>query len=172
MNNASTVRLDRINSPLGALNIVWSDAGLHVVDFADSHSTLMRTLDRLNLSPQSERLAGTHIGEAFEQYFSGDLDALSELPVAIAGTDFQLAVWHALREIPAGQTSGYGELAAHIGRSGAARAVGTANGSNPIPIVIPCHRVIAAGDRLGGYGGGLERKRWLLTHERAEFVDD
>jgi methylated-DNA-[protein]-cysteine S-methyltransferase len=104
-------------------------------------------------------------GRSIQSYFEGDLDAIAGLPVAIQGTDFQRKVWHALRRIPVGQTISYGTLAASIGRPSAMRAVGLANGANPISVVIPCHRVIGANATLTGYGGGLDRKRWLLKHE-------
>lgn len=103
---------------------------------------------------------------AFDAYFAGDVRALDALPVAPAGTLFQRAVWAALREIPAGATWSYRDLAARIGNPAATRAVGAANGANPVPLVIPCHRVIAADGTLGGYSAGLARKRWLLDHER------
>lgn len=100
------------------------------------------------------------------QYFAGGrLDF--ELPLAAHGTPFQLKVWRALCDIPYGETISYGELARRIGQPTAARAVGLANGSNPIPIVVPCHRVIGADGSLTGFGGGIERKRWLLAHEKA-----
>jgi len=92
--------------------------------------------------------------------------------VQTAGTPFQRAVWRALREIPRGATESYSKLAQRIGRPTAVRAVGLANGSNPIGIVVPCHRVIGANGSLTGYGGGMERKRWLLEHERAEAVTE
>lgn len=98
-------------------------------------------------------------------YFAGRLNALDNLPVNMGGSGFQQTVWQALREIPLGTTTSYGELAAKLGRPSAARAVGLANGSNPISIVVPCHRVIGANGSLTGYGGGLERKAWLLRHE-------
>jgi methylated-DNA-[protein]-cysteine S-methyltransferase len=104
---------------------------------------------------------------ALQDYFEGDIDAPARLPTASNGTDFQRAVWDALRLIPVGQTISYGALAARIGRPTAMRAVGHANGANPIAIVVPCHRVIGANATLTGYGGGIERKRWLLAHERA-----
>ncbi len=88
-----------------------------------------------------------------------------DLPLDLAGTPFQLEVWNALLRIPYGETRSYGQLAVQLGHPGAARAVGTANGSNPVAIVVPCHRVIAAGGGLGGYGGGLDRKRFLLDLE-------
>ena len=102
-----------------------------------------------------------------DEYFAGDLRALDGIPVATAGTAFQREVWAALRSIPAGRTTSYGALAAAIGRPAAVRAVGLANGSNPIGIIVPCHRVVGANASLTGYGGGLPRKQWLLEHEGA-----
>ncbi len=96
----------------------------------------------------------------------------SAVPVATVGTDFQRKVWAALQRIPAGQTRSYGQLAAEIGEPDAARAVGLANGANPIAIVVPCHRVIGADGSLTGFGGGLPRKRWLLTHEGAAYKEN
>ncbi|MGL4287365.1 MAG: methylated-DNA--[protein]-cysteine S-methyltransferase, partial [Phreatobacter sp.] len=93
--------------------------------------------------------------------------AIDAIAITTSTTDFQAAVWSALRRIPAGKTMSYGALAAQLGRPNAARAVGHANGSNPISIVVPCHRLIGANAALTGYGGGIERKRWLLTHEGA-----
>jgi methylated-DNA-[protein]-cysteine S-methyltransferase len=103
---------------------------------------------------------------AIARYFAGELRAIDVLPVATAGTPFQREVWSALRKIPCGTTISYGRLAADLGRPAAVRAVGLANGSNPIGVVVPCHRVIGANGSLTGYGGGIERKRWLLDHER------
>jgi methylated-DNA-[protein]-cysteine S-methyltransferase len=102
---------------------------------------------------------------ALQAYFEGELNAIDDLAVATAGTDFQRMVWRALREIPRGEVISYSVLAQRIGRPNACRAVGLANGSNPISIVVPCHRVIGANAALTGYGGGVERKRWLLEHE-------
>ena len=99
-------------------------------------------------------------------YFAGELTDF-DLPLAPAGTGFQQRVWAALRTIPYGQTTSYGELAGQLGNPGASRAVGLANGRNPIAVVVPCHRVIGANGTLTGYGGGLDRKRWLLDHELA-----
>jgi methylated-DNA-[protein]-cysteine S-methyltransferase len=105
--------------------------------------------------------------DAIRSYFAGELEAIDILPVQAAGTPFQREVWRALRQIPCGTTISYGELAARIGRPRAVRAVGLANGSNPVGVIVPCHRVIGADGSLTGYGGGIERKRWLLEHERA-----
>jgi methylated-DNA-[protein]-cysteine S-methyltransferase len=106
------------------------------------------------------------VHEQLDAYFRGRLHDF-ELPLRMAGTPFQHQVWEGLRAIPYGETVSYAELARRIGRSGASRAVGSANGRNPIAIVVPCHRVIAADGTLGGYGGGLDRKEWLLQLEAA-----
>lgn len=102
---------------------------------------------------------------AFERYFAGDLRALERIPVDPGGTPFQSKVWLALREIGAGSTWSYAALAARVGAPAAVRAVGAANGANPVPVVLPCHRVIGKNGKLVGYGGGLGRKAWLLRHE-------
>lgn len=112
-------------------------------------------------SPALARIAG-----AVERYFAGDVDALDEIPIEADGTEFQRAVWDAIREIPAGRTASYQEIARTVGRPAAVRAVGTATGRNPVSIVVPCHRVIRSDGTLGGYGGGLHRKEWFLEHER------
>src|SRR5690606_33432318 len=104
-------------------------------------------------------------GARLRAYLAGDLLAIDTVPVRMAGTPFQQRVWDALRRIPAGTTVSYGELASRIGAPTASRAVGMANGANPIPLVVPCHRVIGANGKLTGFGGGMERKRWLLAHE-------
>jgi len=106
-------------------------------------------------------------------FFAGDLAALDDVPVRFDhGTPFQHEVWQALRSIPVGETISYAELARRVGRPTAFRAVGAANGQNPIAVVVPCHRVIAADGTLGGYAGGLDRKRWLLAHEGAPVAGD
>lgn len=110
------------------------------------------------------------VASAIRAYFAGDLRALAELPVTTGGTEFQRAVWLGLRGIPAGEVLTYGELAARLGRPTAARAVGMACGSNPVGLVLPCHRVVGASGSLTGFGGGLDRKQWLLQHERANLA--
>jgi methylated-DNA-[protein]-cysteine S-methyltransferase len=116
-------------------------------------------------SPQAQLALGDPLGvrQRLLAWFSGDRDAFTALPVCPAGTEYQQRVWRALRNIPFGQTRSYGALARELGS--VARAVGTANGANPIAIVIPCHRVVGANGDLTGYAGGLDRKRWLLRHE-------
>jgi methylated-DNA-[protein]-cysteine S-methyltransferase len=112
-----------------------------------------------------EGAAPTSLTRALDAYFNGELEAADEIQTATNGSPFQREVWRALRKIPAGTTTTYGQLAAKLNRPGHARAVGAANGSNPIPIVVPCHRVIGANGSLTGFASGLPRKRWLLDHE-------
>ena len=112
------------------------------------------------------------VREALECYFEGDMAAFEGIEAAARGTAFQERVWAALRKIPAGRTASYAEIAERIGQPTAVRAVGLANGRNPVPIVIPCHRVIGRDGSLTGFGGGLERKAWLLRHEGARNTLD
>jgi methylated-DNA-[protein]-cysteine S-methyltransferase len=128
----------------------------------------MRTLLRRHYGhaePRPGRVPAA-IGDALRAYFDGEVEAITRLAARTNGSVFQRRVWDALRAIPAGRTWTYGELAGTIGRPSASRAVGLANGANPVAIVVPCHRVIGANGNLTGYGGGLERKRWLLEHEQ------
>ncbi|QVL34967.1 methylated-DNA--[protein]-cysteine S-methyltransferase [Telmatocola sphagniphila] len=106
--------------------------------------------------------------EELRSYFNGDLTALDAIPIAWAGTDFQQKAWQHLRTIPVGKTESYGQMAKALGVPKASRAVGRANGSNPVGLVVPCHRVIGANGSLTGYGFGVDRKRWLLKHEGVE----
>ncbi|MBV8455610.1 MAG: methylated-DNA--[protein]-cysteine S-methyltransferase [Acetobacteraceae bacterium] len=115
--------------------------------------------------------APERIKRPLRDYFAGDIGCLAGIEWRTSGTAFQRAVWRALTMISPGETLSYGALAAKLGRPLAVRAVGSANGSNPISVVVPCHRVIGADGSLTGYGGGLERKRWLLRHEGAVFRD-
>lgn len=162
------LQLDRFAAPLGDLLLVFDAKGLRALDFVDYEARLHRLL-RLHYGSVElvAAPAPAAIVDALRAYFAGDLGALDAIAVATGGSDFQRQVWAALRTIPAGATTSYGELAAAIGRPGASRAVGMANGANPIGIVVPCHRVIGANGALTGYAGGVERKRWLLRHEGA-----
>jgi O-6-methylguanine DNA methyltransferase len=162
------LRLERRASPVSELLLITDEDGaLRALDFA-GHETRMFRLLRLHYGSCAldEGAAPAGVNRALDAYFAGDLDALAEVRVATGGTPFQRAVWRALRAIPSGATTSYGELAAGIGRTGASRAVGAANGANPIAIVVPCHRVIGASGALTGFASGLGRKRWLLDHER------
>lgn len=159
--------LDRVPSPIGTILLVSDGEALRALYFEDHeprmHQQLRRLYGAYALTPAEAPAA---FREALRAYFDGDLTAPDGLPVQTGGTAFQRQVWAALRPIPPGTTTTYGRLAAALGRAAASRAVGFANGSNPISIVLPCHRVVGADASLTGYGGGLERKAWLLDHER------
>lgn len=154
-------------SPISSLLIVTDEEGaLRALEFADLESRLHRLLrEHYGEYTLQKSAAPLAVKTALDAYFEGSLDALAHIPTATGGTVFQRNVWQALRSIPAGTTISYGQLAANLGRVEASRAVGAANGKNPISIVVPCHRVIGANGSLTGYGGGLPRKRWLLDHE-------
>ena len=163
--------IDRIETPIGDLFVVADqDGNLRSTTWADFETYLRPSLELhygehgFTIEPRGNPGGLT---EAIARYFAGDLAAIDTLPVQTAGTAFQRQVWHALREIPCGTTISYATLAGRIGRPNAARAVGLANGLNPVGIVVPCHRVIGSDGSLTGYGGGIERKRWLLRHEHA-----
>lgn len=160
---------DVMVTPVGALFLGGSDAGLHRVEFMDSAHDLERFADRLvgdaHEEPVHDPRAARAVTEQLGAFFAGERFEF-DLPLAPRGTAFQREVWTALSKIPPRETRSYGAIAAVIGRPRASRAVGAANGRNPISIVVPCHRVIGANGTLTGYGGGLERKHWLLEHER------
>ncbi len=163
------LQTDSVPSPIGALVIVADAEGrLCAAEFADHHGRLEKSL-RLQFGAGRYELTQARdpagLSTAISAYFAGDLGAIDDLPVAAGGTEFQRRVWEALRRIPGGATTSYPALAQKIGRPAAVRAVGTANGANPVSVVVPCHRVIGTGGSLTGYGGGIERKRWLLAHE-------
>ena len=160
--------LDRIQTPVGeALVVVDGDGAVRALDFHDYEPRMMRLLARhYGEVVLVDGAAPAPVRAAVVAYFGGDTRALDALPIATGGTAFQREVWAALRAIPAGETRTYGQLAAAIGRPTAMRAAGLANGQNPIVVIVPCHRVIGANGTLTGYAGGLERKRWLLDHER------
>lgn len=162
--------LDRLTTPIGAALLVTDAEGaLCALDWED-YEHRMRELLRLHHGAVDlvDRSAPTAMKTALSAYFEGDLDQLLAIQWRIAGTPFQQKVWTALAKIPAGTTMSYGALAAKIEMPRAIRAVGHANGSNPISVVLPCHRLIGADGSLVKYGGGLERKRWLLRHEGVE----
>ena len=161
--------LTRYTAPVGELLVVTdSDGHLRALDFGDYEDRMRTLLARhYGVVVLVDGPPPAVVADALDAYFSGDLNALDALPVATGGSAFQRGVWAALRRIPAGTTTGYGALAAMLGNPGAARAVGLANGANPIGIVVPCHRVIGASGALTGYACGVERKRWLLQHEGA-----
>ncbi|HEY6099908.1 MAG TPA: methylated-DNA--[protein]-cysteine S-methyltransferase [Anaeromyxobacter sp.] len=152
-----TARL-RFRSPVGVLSIEAGDEGVFGLSFADRGPSRAGVSVRVRAHLEAAE-------EALRDYFAGRPPRLPTLD--LRGTPFQLAVWSALREIPWGDVRTYGQIARLLGRSGGARAVGGASHENPVAILVPCHRVVQAGGRLGGYGGGLPVKRWLLAHEAA-----
>jgi methylated-DNA-[protein]-cysteine S-methyltransferase len=161
------LRLERRASPIGTMLLATDDDGtLRALDFVEYEARLGRLL-RLQYGSCAleDGAAPASVTRALDGYFAGELGMLADVPVMTGGTAFQREVWAALRSIQAGTTTSYGNLAARLGRPQASRAVGFANGSNPVAIVIPCHRLIGADGALTGYGGGLPRKKWLLEHE-------
>ena len=150
---------DLIESPIGTVVIVCENGAMESLHFLDRKPDAAANATRVN-DPEG-------YSTCIRNYFAGDLNALDPIVVKPEGTPFQQLVWKWLRTIPAGRTDTYGHIAEKIGRPTASRAVGLANGQNPISLVIPCHRVIGTNGKLTGYGGGLNRKQWLLEHEGA-----
>jgi len=159
--------IDQYDSPLGRMLLVTDpQSRVRALEFADGEER-MRHLLRVQYGPVDLRPASAPqpVTDALHSYFTGEFAEICRVTVKLGGTSFQREVWQALRTIPAGSTRTYGEIARQIGRPKASRAVGAANGANPISIILPCHRVIGASGSLTGYGGGLHRKQWLLDHE-------
>jgi methylated-DNA-[protein]-cysteine S-methyltransferase len=159
--------IDKMNTPLGTAILIADEAGalrLHTWDDATERwrKEFRRRHGDAKIVLQRDPFG--HVA-ALERYYNGEITALDTICVAFTGTPFQKKVWNALRTIAGGTTLSYGALAKRIGAPNAVRAVGLANGSNPIGVVVPCHRVIGSDGSLTGYGGGLARKRWLLEHE-------
>jgi len=156
-----------LQTPIGPIEIVTKGGILCGITFeghgASTRAWMEKRFGEIAIE-QHDSLG--EVTDRITAYFAGDVSAVEPLPADTGGTTFQRLVWEALRKIKPGTTVSYGEMAKMIGRENAARAVGMAAGRNPIPIVIPCHRVIASDGTLGGFGGGLERKKWLLSHEQ------
>ena len=167
-----TLEVAEFHSPIGTIMLAVRDGALAALVFAegwpDRRARLVKRFGDVDLRGAADP-AG--VSGRLAAYFVGDLGALDAIAVDSGGTPFQRRVWGALRTIPAGETVSYQTLARRIGAPTAVRAVGAANRTNPIGIVVPCHRVIGADGSLTGYGGGIERKRWLLTHERAGTLE-
>ncbi len=168
-NSPITLSLERVNTAIGTMLLgTDTDGCLRALDWLEYEDRMMRLL-RLHYGQGGVELrsaaADVRVRRALDAYFAGEHGAIDAVAIRTAGTEFQRQVWAALRSIPCGQTETYGALATRIGRPLAVRAVGAANGANPIGIVVPCHRVIGADASMAGYGGGLQRKRWLLAHE-------
>jgi methylated-DNA-[protein]-cysteine S-methyltransferase len=160
---------DTVPSPVGELLLTVEEAGLTGIHFEGGRGRTEPDSgwQRAGDAAPGAALHAMHLARAqLAAYFAGDLTIFT-LPLAARGTPFQQRVWAALRELPYGETISYIDLARRLGDERAVRAVGGANGRNPLPIVVPCHRVIGADGSLTGFGGGIERKRWLLRHEGA-----
>ena len=163
--------LDRLATPIGTALLVTDEAGyLRAFNWTD-YEDHMRAWIRRHYPKAAlrEGRAPQTVRGPFEAYFEGEAAALDAVPWKASGTPFQLKVWETLCSIPAGETLSYAGLAERIGRPTAVRAVGLANGANPVAVVVPCHRVIGTNGSLTGYGGGLPRKEWLLAHEGARL---
>jgi methylated-DNA-[protein]-cysteine S-methyltransferase len=150
------------DTPMGPLRLCFTEKGLTAIEFAETGASSASEAPPPHLSPLIEAVT-----QQLAAYFAGHPTDFAGLPLDPQGTPFQRRVWQELQKIPRGQAISYKELAARVGNPRASRAVGQANGRNPIPLIIPCHRVIAADGTLGGYSSGLDRKRWLLRHEGA-----
>jgi methylated-DNA-[protein]-cysteine S-methyltransferase len=153
-----------MDSPIGELLLLGEGDVLHGLDMRAGRHPL-----RINPRWQRDDEAFAGVRQQLEEYFAGERSSF-DIRMHLEGTAFQRTVWHALTEIPYGETISYGELARRIGRPDRARAVGTANGQNPIAVIVPCHRVIGANGKLVGYGGGLDNKRRLLELEAGVFT--
>lgn len=165
------LQLDIIPSPIDDIMIIVDRDTMCALDYADYLPRMMKLLVRRYGPVQLTQIANPcGFSDLVRRYFAGEYQCLDAIPVNTGGTEFQQQVWLALRDIAPGTTITYGELAARLGKPKAYRAVGGTNALNPIGIVLPCHRVIGADASLTGYAGGLERKRWLLQHEKNQIV--
>lgn len=157
-----TLHLMTHQSPVGPLGLIASDVALVAVLWPEEKDGRVRFASDPVEGEATALLTDT--AQQLDEYFDGERRTF-DLPLDLRGTEFQQLVWRSLSEIPYGETSTYGKQAAAIGRPSAVRAVGTANGRNPLSIVLPCHRIVGADGKLAGFAGGLETKRWLLDHE-------
>jgi methylated-DNA-[protein]-cysteine S-methyltransferase len=160
------IQVDTIASPMGDLTIAERAGRVCLLHFGADGTAIDETLERWYPGEPRARRQVDSLRTLLSGYFQGQLDVIETVPVELNGTEFQKHVWKALRHIPSGSTISYAELARRIGEPSAVRAVGAANGANPVALIVPCHRVIGSDGTLTGYGGGLDRKRWLLVHER------
>lgn len=161
--------VEPVETPLGALHLVADERGtLRFADWADCLPRMKRLLDlqyrRCGFSIRNGKVPSS-MKQRLTGYFAGEVNSIDDMPVDLGGTGFQREVWSALRAIEPGRPVSYSALAGRIGKPAAVRAVGHANGSNPVSVVIPCHRLVGTNGSLTGYAGGIERKRWLLDHE-------
>ena len=158
-----------IEAPFGVVTVIGSDLGIRFVMFAnDAHP---KPLERLHISNTEIHDSVNEAITQLKEYFAGSRHDF-ELSLDLQGTEFQVAAWNALADIPYGRTASYGQQAASIGRPKAVRAIGGANGRNPVAIVLPCHRIVGADGSLTGFGGGIDVKKWLLDHEQSMLHDE
>lgn len=155
-----------VETPLGTMYLAISDGALREAGFVETWARPVVEPDE-DTSQESLSDEAQRVRDAVAAYFEGDVEAIDEIEIDPQGTDFQVAVWRAIREVPAGQTVSYQDIARAVGKPSAYRAVGTATGRNPVGIAVPCHRIVRSDGGLGGYGGGLHRKEWFLEHERS-----
>ncbi len=167
------LRVDYVESPIGRVTFATSEAGVCGLGIGEGWEKVRLSLDRAfggagtNPQVRFEEAPAPELRRSLDNYFTGRTDALESIDVDLRGTDFQKRVWAALRAVAPGTTASYADIAGRIGNPKAVRAVGMANGRNPVSLIVPCHRVIGADGSLTGYGFGLDRKRWLLQHEGA-----
>jgi methylated-DNA-[protein]-cysteine S-methyltransferase len=159
--------IDAVQSPVGLLTIAERAGRVCLLHFGPDGPAVDRMFERWYPGEARARQPIAGLTVLLERYFKGETPVLDSIPVELNGTSFQKNVWQALRRIPCGTTISYAELAKRIGDPAAVRAVGTANGANPVAVIVPCHRVIGSNGKLTGYGGGIARKQWLLEHEGA-----
>jgi methylated-DNA-[protein]-cysteine S-methyltransferase len=162
----NTIALATVDSPIGELTVAARGSRVCLVHFGPVSEYVRSALAAWYPdAPLASADDPAGVVGVLTRYFSGDLASLDEVEVELHGTPFQQRVWNALRTVPAGMTTSYADLAGRVGSPSAVRAVGAANGANPVAVVLPCHRIIGSNGSLTGYGGGLDRKRWLLNHE-------
>jgi methylated-DNA-[protein]-cysteine S-methyltransferase len=159
------IRIDIVATPIGPLTVAERAERLCLLHFGDGGAYVEKTLERWYPGEGRLRREIAAVRAMLSRYFAGECTAIDTVAVELNGSEFQKRVWSGLRRIPSGATISYAELARRIGEPTAVRAVGAANGANPVALVVPCHRVIGSDGSLTGYGGGLDRKRWLLVHE-------
>lgn len=162
------IAVERVPSPIGALDVATRDGALVYVSFETMSPRTEQWLDRAFPGETHRAPPGpTEAARAIARWFDDPRTPIQELPLDLRGSSFEVRAWGALLRVPLGRTASYGELARAVGEPEAAQAIGRAMGANPVPIVVPCHRCVGADGALTGFGGGLERKRWLLVHEGA-----
>jgi methylated-DNA-[protein]-cysteine S-methyltransferase len=163
----ATLQFTTVASPIGALTLVANGSQVCLLEFGGVDRLRERLSRWYPGAKVEEHRDPAGAASVLQRYFDGDLESLDTVQVELHGTPFQRNVWEGLRSVRAGTTASYAELARRVGAPAAVRAVGAANGANPVSLVLPCHRIIGSNGSLTGYGGGLDRKRWLLAHEGA-----